>query len=785
LPQALSLAHHIAFSGTVRRGEVNMRKEPIMFFDRKNVMMTAVAVAATLVVIVQIRAFGLGHRAFGQADQGSSTQALFGLAFPEDGPFPSDWFTVPDHTNNTHRRVFLPLPDCGTYVSDCEALAVLNELDGFNLRPRSSIPFSGPIDPTTVTSDTVFLVSLGTTGPGQDSMPWGTVVGIDQVVWDPFTNTLHVESDVVLAQHTRFALIVTRGIRDGAGAPIEASDAFRRFRANVRGEYKQALLDAIRAAAKTGLREDDIAVANVFSTQSATAVLERIRDQIHGATPAPADFRIGRNGERTVFNLSEVTGISSCPQKSGSSTNCTPAPIDLSMARTDVGVVAFGRYVSPDYEVHPLQYIPPVGTRDGTPAVQGMNDIYFNLFLPSGPRPVNGWPVAIFGHGINGDKNGPPLNVVGSMARHGIATIAINMVGHGFGPQSTLTVSRAGGTTTFLAGGRGIDQNGDGAIANAEGLNAARPRDVVFASDGFRQTAADLMQLVRVIEVGMDMDGDGCPDVDASRIYYFGISYGGAYGTIFLATEPNVRAGVLSAPADPIAIGTLGLANRAVVGAMLDSRQPSLLNFPGITSLAGRALVAPPIGGPFYFDDNMPLRTQLPLAVGLADSATRVVQSPVTNTVIGAMAIQDTIEHGEWVSEAGSPAAYAPHLRKAPLAGMPAKSVLYLIAKGDETAPNPTTTTTLRAGDLADVTVYYRHDLYRGLNPSLPTNPHSFATSVGNAAFRPIALGVQDMAATLFVKDGGPVTGPEPHQFFEFPIKLPLPEGLNYIIPNP
>jgi hypothetical protein len=37
----------------------------------------------------------------------------------------------------------------------------------------------------------------------------------------------------------------------------------------------------------------------------------------------------------------------------------------------------------------------------------------------------------------------------------------------------------------------------------------------------------DLLQLVRVIEVGMDVDGDTVPDLDPSRIYYFGQSLGG------------------------------------------------------------------------------------------------------------------------------------------------------------------------------------------------------------------------------------------------------------------
>ena len=80
---------------------------------------------------------------------------------------------------------------------------------------------------------------------------------------------------------------------------------------------------------------------------------------------------------------------------------------------------------------------------------------------------------------------------------------------------------------TLAAGGRGFDQNGEGLIDADEGLTAAPPRAILLTADGVRQTVADLMQLVRVIEVGMDVDGDGFSDLDPSRIYYFGHSLGG------------------------------------------------------------------------------------------------------------------------------------------------------------------------------------------------------------------------------------------------------------------
>jgi hypothetical protein len=192
------------------------------------------------------------------------------------------------------------------------------------------------------------------------------------------------------------------------------------------------------------------------------SVLEKMRDQIHAATPEPADFLLGPQGERTVFSVEEVTGIRFDQHTKVDPPAFTGVDLNLSQIRGTfpgaVGIVAFGKYLSPDYQVHPGEYIPPVGTRTGRPAVQGVNAIYFNLYLPSGSTPAGGWPVAIFGHPNGGYKEDPSLFVASSMAARGIATLAINAVGHGFGARGTLTVSQSvGGPVTFSAGGRGID----------------------------------------------------------------------------------------------------------------------------------------------------------------------------------------------------------------------------------------------------------------------------------------------------------------------------------------
>src|SRR5262249_50734834 len=158
---------------------------------------------------------------------------------------------------------------------------------------------------------------------------------------------------------------------------------------------------------------------------------------------------------------------------------------------------------------------------------------------------------------------------------------------NGFGPLGTLTVNQtAGGPVTFPAGGRGFDQNGDHVIGSSEGFNAIEPRTIIVGRDGDRQTVADLMQLVRVIQVGMDVHGDGVRDLDPSRISYWGGSTGGSYGIKFLAVEPDVPIGVPFVIGGSLAeIGRLSAATRANLGSRLAERTPSLINPPGVTHI--------------------------------------------------------------------------------------------------------------------------------------------------------------------------------------------------------
>jgi hypothetical protein len=220
------------------------------------------------------------------------------------------------------------------------------------------------------------------------------------------------------------------------------------------------------------------------------------------------------------------------------------------------------------------------------------------------------------------------------------------------------------------------------------------------------------MRLVRVIEAGIDVDGDSVPDLDPSHIYYDGGSFSGIWGIDFMALEPQLRAAALAgAGGSLVEAGRLGF-NRPLVGQLLFKRVPSLLN---------DGPVDPFKNSLFPFDENMPLRNQRPL---INDAPT-------------AIAIQQELDRLEWAMQSSNPAAYAPHLRKDPLPGVSARPVLFMFAKGDKRAPNPTTTAILRAGDLADRTLYFRYDLALANGfPQLPNDdPHDGSNPGAIASF--------------------------------------------------
>ena len=295
-------------------------------------------------------------------------------------PFPSNLYTSSDKTQVTELRVDLPKPDCTTHPSDCADIAVLNTLDGFNIQPRISVPFSGPIDLSTVSSSTIFLV-----GPGDH------VVGINQVEWEPAANTLHFESDQQLAQDALTCSSSRPASTTLAGQPLAPlRPATRRpARTTMRSQYGLRLGGAARRA--VGWRWQRAPTAHLRDRRP-----ERLHDAEHrrdvGEDPQRSCTR-GRRASRSARTASARSSRSSIvdpappAERNRHVQRLVPAGIAALHLPGSVGTVAFGSYASPDYE-NADEVIPAAGTKVGVPAVQSVNQLGFTLFMPSGRRPA-------------------------------------------------------------------------------------------------------------------------------------------------------------------------------------------------------------------------------------------------------------------------------------------------------------------------------------------------------------------------------------------------------------
>ena len=618
--------------------------------------------------------------------------------------FPTDASTVADPAQATGKRVNLPAPaDCVTFKSDCDEIALLNQLDGFDLDPRVTLTFDGPIDVAKVTDSSVSVAPVA----------GGTPIGLNRLVWDASTNTLAGHPKRQLAEATEYRLTVTDAVNGQTGTAT-------------------------------------------FTTMSATVQLQQVRAQLDdgsaytsaGITDRTLKFDTDSAANRAVYGGAAISG-SLAPGSAGTRTNdvgsgnTTTEEAFSSLLPGLAGFVGFGFFEAPSW-LDADRRIPNTPTGTGQPAVQGKETIGFVVITPAPvtcPKPSGGWPVAIFGPGFTRSKY-DLLLASDEVLRRCMATIAIDPVGHAYGPNSSIALNLLvpPGTVTVTAHGRGSDRDGDGDIEAEEGV-ATLGQPNQFASiglrDGLRQTVADNMALLRAVELGVDVDNIAGNDLAGGSIKYYGQSFGGIYGTMLVAADTKIGVGAPNVPGGPILdIARLSPGFRDRVGTELLNRQPSAFNGPDSNDPAG-------------FQESQPL----------------YLDPPETAPAPGALVIQLIGGRVNWLNRSGSPDAFAPLL-------LGNKDVLYQYAYGDQTVSNPTNATLMRAGGLQGVTTLYRNDQ----TPTAECDPHGFLLD-------PRITGRQQaqIQVATFLTGGGIVDPDGAGTVFEVPITDPNSiETLNF-----
>src|SRR4030088_2650484 len=146
--------------------------------------------------------------------------------------------------------------------------------------------------------------------------------------------------------------------------------------------------------------------------------------------------------------------------------------------------------------------------------------------------------------------------------------MATDPAGHAFGAASVAVVHQGALPTTFSGFGQGADLDGDGDITASEGVgptdhktldangnviaDAPSTYATVGLRDGLIQTAVNVMAMVRMVERGVDVLGDGTVTLQKHVVGFYGQSFGAIYGTMVMATDTHLTVGVLNVGGGPI-----------------------------------------------------------------------------------------------------------------------------------------------------------------------------------------------------------------------------------------
>ncbi|MFZ5444458.1 MAG: hypothetical protein ACOZQL_30985 [Myxococcota bacterium] len=398
------------------------------------------------------------------------------------------------------------------------------------------------------------------------------------------SNTLIARPLYPLREATRYAVVLTNRLVGRDGEPVRSP-----FPAINHLAQTPALEALPECLAQQHLGLDDVAFTWAFTTQSLTADYISFRDGLDGRGPLaflaqkyPAEVTALPDGRR--------------PTSANRNTKAVPAEQLLDLGEilferfgggqsqgtkdvlrgwlSQVDFFATAQFVSPQFfprtdadgKLLPL-YLQVMDEQVGNKETFHRPETI--PFLVSVPKKRSGpAPVVIFMHGHSGSKL-DSLLAMGPAARAGIATIGMDAVSHGLGltdvdrqlitelvkPYGIEPIANA-----MVGNGRGIDQNGDGVIDSGADYFTGY---VTHTRDVVRQTAIDLMQMVRLLrsfdgqrrwafdvnrdgenDVAGDFDGDGVVDLGGPNvpIYVAGASLGGILSSLMGGIEPEIDA---------------------------------------------------------------------------------------------------------------------------------------------------------------------------------------------------------------------------------------------------
>lgn len=411
--------------------------------------------------------------------------------------------------------------------------AMKGQLDGFSPVAPGYLRFSAPIDPASLPATplealaptaSVQLVDVDPASPeyGQRRLVSLSFRAPAGVYYLPNTLAFMPTVGFPLRAHTRYALVVTDGVRALDGSPVAPSADLRKVLGLEAGE---ARTDAARASVEPavaaleglGVARARIVHLAVFTTADPTAELFAFRDALHADVPAPT---------------------------------ADPAEWVLYQESADYEEY-FGSYgPSPNYQAGKLPFESygdggELHRVDGVPTVVDTFSLRFSITVPSEkkcPMAPEGYPIVLYAHGSGGNYRDYALSGLGKeFAQRCLATMGVDQIFHGVRPGAP-------------------EINDDPSKLYLLFFNF---QNVVAARSNARQSALDEVQRARLFtETQITLPSSLTPDgrevrFDPTKVLYFGHSQGGLNGPLFLAADDAARGGVMSGSGGMISIALL------------------------------------------------------------------------------------------------------------------------------------------------------------------------------------------------------------------------------------
>lgn len=534
-------------------------------------------------------------------------------------PFPFDAL----FSGGTTPTLNIPLPDAANPANPANALVrAANLQDGFSTTASIFTDFAGFVDLATVPQGLLFIDS--STGQplayGSDfTIQTSTAIGTDGVPINRERTRVLIEPLKPLKPSTTYIVALTPAIRSATGVPLVASDYFKAVRSGTPVAQQDTLfskaltptqvatLEALRqrlirplvlaleappSAGGAGLPEEAIVLAWSFTTESTDTTLKAV-----AASAAPGLIQVVNSTLSTAavggFGLADIyAGITTVPYYLNDAGNPVDSHSQAPLTgywKADPAQPANATFAPTRLSAQPvpcaafttnagLGLSPSASTTGCFPIVDTSTAktevIPVLVTVPNAnsghTKPVAGWPVVIFQHGITRNR-GDLLAVADSLAQAGFVAVAIDLPLHGvappdpLNPQPTDPLYRnglfAGSPAAGLQTGErtfdlDLEANASGApgpdgVVDPSGTWFINLQSLATSRDNIRQAVSDLLTLKKSL-AGLSLSG-GAPDIDTTQIHYFGHSLGAIVGSVFLGVDTDTGAGVLANPGGGIA----------------------------------------------------------------------------------------------------------------------------------------------------------------------------------------------------------------------------------------